>query len=136
VQLNHVTPHKDKINYLHWQSHVNFDAPSDGAVVVGVDDLLQEIYNVVLTPKGSAPLDLEKGVEIYDYVDRSPAEFIPMATRDIWLALQEQVTRIVVENVIVSMEDVHHFSIEIAWKPLESVDGEIYRVTIVNEASA
>jgi len=118
------------ITHLHWQLALDRSRLASGEVVVGLDDLEQEIRSLILTPKGSVPLNPEKGCDLAPYVDRPPAVGVPAMTREVWTALTTWCKRIVVEDVQVTMVAFHHFSIPVFWRPVESIADEIRRTEV------
>lgn len=48
----------------HWQP-----APSGSGFLEGVDDVAQCITNILITPKGSRPLNPDFGSDVYLYID-------------------------------------------------------------------
>jgi len=109
---------------------VTFDGPSDGHVVEKIADLELGIQNIILTPKGSVPLNPEKGCDLYPYIDRVPAEGIPNMTREIFDALRIWCTRIIVDRVEVEQIAFHHFKFPVFWRPIESVNDELIRTVV------
>lgn len=118
------------IPHLHWQPLIDRERFAAGEIVAGIDDLAQEIRSLILTPKGSVPLNPEKGCDLTPYVDRPPAIGVPAMTREVWAALTRWCVRIVVEDVRVSMVAFHHFSIPVFWRPVETIGAEIQRTEV------
>ena len=110
---------------------VTFDAPSYGHVAEKIADLELGIRNVILSPKGSVPLNPEKGCNLYPYIDRPPSEGIPNMTREIWDALKAWCPRILVDRVEVEQVAFHHYKVPVFWRPIESINDELIQ-TVIN----
>lgn len=124
------------INYLHWQLKVDFGQPADGEIVAQIADIEQEIANLVLTPKGSVPLNPEKGCDLLPYKDLPPEIGIPNMVREVWDGLTVWCKRIIVEDVQVEMVDFHHWKIPVFWRPVEAVLNEILRTEVTWQPEA
>ena len=126
------------ISFQHWSLKVgraDFTTgetrPFWGEIVTAVADLDQSIANLILTPKASVPTNPEKGVDYDRVIDKHAELGIPLLTQDIWDQLTIWEPRIVVQDVKVEMSDFSHFSVQIFWRPIESVLDDLL-VTEVN----
>ena len=109
------------ITHLHWQLALDRSRLAAGEVVVGLADLEQEIRSLILTPKGSVPLNPEMGSDLAPYIDRPPAVGVPAMTREVWAARTTWCKRIVVEDGPVTMVAFHHFAIPVFRRPVEGI---------------
>lgn len=112
---------RSDIPFVHWQMRRD----DSGAAVLGeisaeLDDLEQEIRQCILTPKGSVPLNPEKGCDLDQFRDR------PLNVRHLFVvaevreALSRDVLRIELRDVRVSAEFAA-IRISIIWRPTASV---------------
>lgn len=129
---------KDAITHRHWSLKVGRADPetglapdSYGEIVTAVDDLSQSITNIVLTPKGSVPIEPEKGCDILGAIDKHPDIGIPYLTREIWDAITIWEPRVTVERVVVAMVQFAHFRTQVFWRPVQSVLDDLQVTEIV-----
>lgn len=126
------------IRHAHWQPRlIRNPDPAGGAealglgeIVYGLDDLEQAIATIVLTEKGSVPLQPEKCTRIMPYIDRRPDIAIPNISREIFDALTAWEPRIVVERVAISQTDFSHFRFPVFWRARADV-ARTLRQTVV-----
>ncbi|BCH58507.1 hypothetical protein RvVAT039_08890 [Agrobacterium vitis] len=123
---------KDTITHRHWSLKVarlnpetGVSADVFGSVVLALDDLHQSIANIIMTPKGSAPTEPEKGCDVLSAIDKHPDVGVPILTREITDALTIWEPRIVVQKVTVTMTAYSHFKTQVSWRPIESVMDEL-----------
>ena len=91
---------RNRIAHAHWQMRLGtFADPAIGEIAAGLDDLEQAINIVVLTEKGTVPLQPEMCCRLLPWIDKPPADAIPNFTREIWDALATWEPRIVVTKV-------------------------------------
>ncbi|QCI65622.1 GPW/gp25 family protein [Phreatobacter stygius] len=119
------------IPYHHWQPRIGRQAPALGEIVTGLDDIEQSINTIVLTEKGSVPLQPEKCTRLMPYVDRRPDYAIPYITREIWDAITIWEPRVIVDRVTITREDFEHWRYPVFWRLRSDVAGEIRRTVIV-----
>lgn len=122
---------RSQIPYAHWQLRRDPDGHAVlGAIAPELDCLKQEIRQCILTPKGSVPLNPEKGCDLQPYMDR------PMNIRHLFVVaevragLERDVPRINVQSVEVDASFAH-LQIQVTWSPKEWVSDEF----IVTEVS-
>ncbi|MDR6952688.1 phage baseplate assembly protein W [Ancylobacter sp. 3268] len=121
---------RSTIRHVHWQLAYRQTEPSGGGIVTGYDDIEQEILIIATTPKGSVPCNPEKGCDILPYIDRPPAEGLPLICREIWMGLATWVSRIEVLPVEAVAVDFHHFKTTIPWRVKDDVAAEIRRTEL------
>lgn len=119
-----------EIPFRHWQ----MKRDASGAAVLGeisaeIDCLTQEIRQCVLTPKGSVPLNPEKGCDLESFRDRPMNIGQMFVVAEIKSALARDVPRITVN--IVDVDTLFDgLKIVIKWAPLEWVQGEFIETVL------
>lgn len=110
-----------QIPHAHWQLRRDENGRAVlGDIAAELDCLKQEIRQCILTPKGSVPLNPEKGCDLRPYIDR------PMNVRHLFVvaevrdALERDVPRINVQAVKASA-DFSNLVIRVTWAPKEWV---------------
>ena len=121
------------IPYLHWQHRLGLPQSALGEIVHGLDDLEQALETVVLTEKGTVPLQPEKCTRLLPFIDRPPAVAVPNFVREIWDALTTWEPRIVVAEVKPRQVAFHHWRFPVFWYPRADISRQI-RMTEVNYA--
>jgi|GEM_PF-775741 len=122
------------IPYRHWQPRL---ARNEGAgaglgeTVSVLDDLVQAINTIVLTEKGSVPLQPEKCTRLMPYIDKRPQYAIPLVTREIFDAITLWEPRIIVERVAVTAEDWDHFRFPVFWRERADVTRDIKSTIVI-----
>jgi phage baseplate assembly protein W len=82
-------------NTLNWQ--VSLSNPN--AIVEGVEDIAQCVYNILATVKGSDPLRADFGSDVYLYIDKPMNEIQPLLAYAVTESLQKWEKRIKVKKV-------------------------------------
>jgi len=121
---------RSTIRHVHWQLALGQDEPTGGGVVTGYDDIEQEMLTIILTPIGSVPCNPLKGCDLLPYIDRPPAEALPLISRSIWLAIATWVARIEVQPVETRAIAFEHFGITVPWRVKGDVAAEIRRTEL------
>ncbi|HEY9215908.1 MAG TPA: GPW/gp25 family protein [Ancylobacter sp.] len=116
---------RSTIRHIHWQLAAGQTVPTGGGIVTGYDDIEQEMRTIVLTPIGSVPCNPTKGCDLLAYIDRPPAEALPLICRDIWLAIATWVSRIEVQPVEARQIGFAHFGISVPWRVKGDIAAEI-----------
>lgn len=119
-----------QISYAHWQPRIGSAASHMGEIVAGIDDIEQAIGTIVLTEKGTVPLEPEKCCKLSAYIDRRPDWAIPYITREIHQALTIWEPRIVVDRVAITREDFAHWRFPVFWRLTSDVAREIRRTVV------
>ncbi len=114
---------RSSIPYVHWQMALD---PADGSsalgqIAAGLDDLHQTIWTIVLTEKGTVPLQPEKCTRLLPWIDRSPAEAIPNFTREIFDAITAWEPRVIVERVAPRAVSSSQWLFPVFWRPRADV---------------
>lgn len=114
---------RNTITNVHWQMKRAAEGAVWGEIVPDLADLAQEIRQCILTPKGSVPLNPEKGCDLEQFRDR------PMNVRSLFVvaevreALRLWVPRVVVHEITfeTTFETV---SLSVTWSPVEAVQDD------------
>ncbi|MCG7518849.1 GPW/gp25 family protein [Ruegeria sp. Ofav3-42] len=105
------------------------EGPAWGEIAPDLEDLAQEIRQCILTPKGSVPLNPEKGCDLDQFRDR------PMNVRSLFVvaevreALKLWVPRVKVHE-ITYQTTFETISLNVTWSPVEAV-GDDFQTTEV-----
>lgn len=128
---------RTRIAYAHWQMRLSPAGSSAGLgqIAAGLDDLDQAIHTIVLTEKGTLPLQPEKCTRLLPFVDKPPNEAIPNFTREIWDAITTWEPRIIVESVTPMARGFSHWAFPVFWYPRADVSRQI-RLTEVTYGQA
>lgn len=118
------------IRHVHWQLALGQAEPAGGGIVTGYSDIEQEMITIILTPIGSVPCNPLKGCDLVPYIDRPPAEALPLISREIWIAIARWVTRIEPQPVLTRAIGFAHFGITVPWRVKGDVAEEIRRTEI------
>ena len=120
------------VNLLHWQHRVvpGVNNAAFGEIAAGYDDLAQDVRTIILTRKGSVPLEPDKFCGALDYVDYPLPVAVPRMTRECWDALEHYAPRIIVEKVTVEYVAFHHFRVPVFWRAREDVTEEVRQTTV------
>jgi hypothetical protein len=126
------------ISHAHWQPRLvrnpdpaaGPDGLGFGDIVHGYADLEQSIGTIILTEKGSVPLEPEKCTRLMPYIDRRPDIAIPNISREIFDALRIWEPRIIVERVAITQIDFAHFRFPVFWRAAGDV-ARTLRQTVV-----
>lgn len=121
---------RSSITHVHWQLALGQTVPAGGGIVTGFDDIAQEMRTIILTPIGSVPCNPLKGCDLAPYIDRPPAEALPLVCREIWLAISRWVTRIEPQPVEARAIGFAHFAITVPWRVKGEVAAEINRTEL------
>ncbi len=111
---------RNKIANVHWQMKRTVDGPVWGEIAADLEDLAQEIRQCILTPKGSVPLNPEKGCDLEQFRDR------PMNVRGLFVvaevreALRLWVPRVLVHD-LTATNTFDTVSLTVTWSPIEAV---------------
>lgn len=116
---------RSTIRHVHWQLASGQTDPAGGGIVTGEQDIEQEMLTIILTPIGSVPCNPLKGCDLIPYIDRPPAEALPLVSREIWLAVTTWVTRVELQPVQTRAIGFAHFSVTVPWKVKGDVASEI-----------
>lgn len=124
---------RSRIPFVHWQMALDAgDGTSAlGQIVTGLDDLHQAIRTIVLTEKGSVPLQPEKCTRLLPWIDRAPAVAIPNFTREIFDAITAWEPRIVVTKVSPVARGFSHWAFPVFWYPRADVSRQIQMTEVV-----
>ena len=123
---------RNRIAHAHWQMRLGtFADPATGEIAAGLDDLEQAINIVVLTEKGTVPLQPEMCCRLLPWIDKPPADAIPNFTREIWDALATWEPRIVVTKVAPIARGFAHWAFPVFWYPRADVAREIRMTEVV-----
>lgn len=110
---------RNTITHVHWQMK-RTGGPVWGEIASDLDDLEQSIRQCILTPKGSVPLNPEKGCDLEQFRDR------PMNVRSLFVlaevreALSLWVPRIQVHEITYETA-FDSIALTITWSPVEAV---------------
>lgn len=121
---------RSTIRHVHWQLTSGQTAPAGGGIVTGYEDIEQEMLTIILTPVGSVPCNPLKGCDLIPYIDRPPAEALPLVSREVWLAITTWVTRVELKPVQARSIGIAHFGITVPWQVRGDVAAEIRRTEI------
>lgn len=111
---------RNTITNAHWQMKRTADGPVWGEIAADLEDLAQEIRQCILTPKGSVPLNPQKGCDLDQYRDR------PMNVRSLFViaevreALRLWVPRVQVHE-ITHAASFASIALTVIWSPVETV---------------
>lgn len=112
---------KTDIPFVHWQMKRDEDGRAQlGDIAAELDDLSQEIRQAILTPKGSVPLNPEKGCNLDQYRDRPQNAQYLFVAAEVRETLKRDVPRIVVHEVGVE-NTFTSVTIKVTWSPTELV---------------
>ncbi|KIC38165.1 hypothetical protein RA27_20600 [Ruegeria sp. ANG-R] len=111
---------RNTITNVHWQSKRTAEGPVWGEIAPDLEDLAQEIRHCILTPKGSVPLNPEKGCDLEQYRDR------PMNVRSLFVVAEvREALRLWVPRVLVHelnyANTFETISLTVTWSPIEAV---------------
>jgi uncharacterized protein len=102
-----------------------------GSIVHGFDDLEQAINTIVLTEKGSVPLQPEKCTRLMPYIDRRPDYAIPNITREIFDAIRIWEPRVIVERVAITRVDFDHWRFPVFWRATGDITRTIRQTAVI-----
>jgi len=123
------------IPHAHWQPRIVREPAGEvdglGEIVNGLGDLEQAISTIVLTEKGSVPLQPEKCCRLMPYIDRRPDYAIPYITREIFDAIRIWEPRVVVERVAITRVDFDHWRFPVFWRAAADVARTIRQTVVV-----
>lgn len=111
---------RNTITNVHWQMKRTVEGPAWGEIAADLEDLAQEIRQCILTPKGSVPLNPEKGCDLDQFRDR------PMTVRSLFVvaevreALRLWVPRVQVHDIAYETT-FETISLTVTWTPVEAV---------------
>ena len=111
---------RNTITNAHWQMKRTAEGPVWGEIAPDLEDLAQEIRQCILTPKGSVPLNPEKGCDLDQFRDR------PMNVRSLFVlaevreALRLWVPRVQVHE-ITYQTTFEAITLNVSWSPVEAV---------------
>lgn len=117
------------IKNVHWQMARAQAQPVWGGIATDLADLHQEIRQCILTPKGSVPLNPEKGCDLDQFRDR------PMNVRSLFVvdevreALRRWVPRIRVDRIDVEA-GFSQISLRVTWSPVEGVAAQFEQTEV------
>lgn len=128
---------KDAISFQHWTLKLGRAGatsepipPFWGEIASAIADLEQSITCLILTPLGSVPTEPDMGCDLMPWLDRPVDIAIPNITRAVWDAITAWEPRITLQEVHVFEVAFAHLTVEIHWRPVESVLDDL-RVTRV-----
>lgn len=110
---------RSTIPYVHWQKRL---VPAGGEMLAGeivsdFADIEQEIAIIVSTMIGSVPTNPLKGCDLMALIDLPAEEATPLICQKIWDAITAWVVRVEVGTVVAVSLDIHHWKVEIPWRP-------------------
>lgn len=121
---------RNTITNVHWQLKRTAEGPVWGDIAPDLDDLAQEIRQCILTPKGSVPLNPDKGCDLEQFRDR------PMNVRSLFVvaevreALRLWVPRVTVHDIS-SATTFETIALNVTWSPVEAVQDEFRTTEVV-----
>ena len=104
-----------------------------GGIVSDYQDLEQEISQCILTPKGSVPLNPEKGCDLDAFRDRPMELKGALVASEVREALILWVPRIDVSAVLATPKNFSHLLITVTWRPRASVTDEFRNTEVLYE---
>lgn len=100
-----------------------------GDVVEDADEIDQAINNILMTPRGSAPLRPDFGSDLFVSLDAPVNVAAPAMIRDAHEALQRWEPRIVVERVVPSIL-ASGVELQVYWRPAAELDAALRQTRV------
>ncbi len=121
---------RDDITHVDWQMERTPDGQAVlGAIVTGIDDLSQQIRQCILTPKGSVPLNPEKGCDLEAYRDRPLNVRQLLVVAEVRSALERDVPDITIEGINLDL-GFSGITIEVTWIPAQGPGTQVFRTGV------
>lgn len=108
------------INHRHWQLRTGPEGPVWGEIVAGYDDLAQEVYLFLCTPKGSVPLHPEQGWDMERFRDRNLVGSQMLIAAELRRGMARDVPRVDLIDLDVRWEFTS-VTIRVTWAPKGAV---------------
>ena len=114
------------IEYVNWQPK----RAALGEIVFGHLDPIQAVFTIVITEKGTVPLEPEKCVRLMPWIDQPEPIAKPNLVRELWDAITAYEPRVVLQKIVPSWIADSHWKFLVSLHLAADVDKKIVTIEV------